>query len=325
MPSIPAPILELRRLAVRFPAREGRITAVADVTLTIARGECIGIVGESGAGKSQLLLAPFRLAASRAEVAGEALLAGEGLLALDARALDRLRGAHVGFVFQDPLSTLTPHRTVGAHLVEVLEHHGRAHGATARTRAKSLLERVGIDAPERRLTQYPHELSGGQRQRVAIALALACEPGLMIADEPTTALDVTVQAGILAMLGTLKREGQLAIALVSHDFGVVGCLADRLYVMYAGRIVEHGPTEALTRSPAHPYTAALLACIPRMDDPPDAPLEAIPGQPPDPRALPTGCAFHPRCPRADAQCRTEVPALVPGGARDVACHHPLRP
>ncbi|MEZ5532527.1 MAG: ABC transporter ATP-binding protein [Steroidobacteraceae bacterium] len=324
MPSIPAPLLELRRFSVRFRAGGDSIEAVAGVTLTVARGECIGIVGESGAGKSQLLLAPFRLAASRTEVGGEATLAGQDLLALEERALDRIRGAHVGFVFQDPMSTLTPHRTIGAQLAEVLEHHGRARGASARASAQALLARAGIDAPARRIGQYPHELSGGQRQRVAIALALACEPELLIADEPTTALDVTVQAGILAMLDGEKHTGRLAIALVSHDFGVVSRLAERVYVMYAGRIVEQGPTDVLTRSPAHPYTAALLACIPRMDDALEMPLEAIPGQPPDPRALPTGCAFHPRCPRADERCRTEVPVLAPGGARAVACHHPLR-
>ena len=323
MSSIPAPVLELRDLTVQFASREGPLVAVAGVTLPVRPGECVGIVGESGAGKSQLLLAPFRLTASEAQVSGIAQLAGEDLLALDERALDRVRGAQVGFVFQDPMSSLTPHRTIGDQIIEVLEHHGRARGQAARERALALLHKVRIDEPVRRLGQSPHELSGGQRQRVLIAIAVACDPALLIADEPTTALDVTVQAEVLTLLAALRAERSLAIVLVSHDFGVVSRLADRIVVMYAGRVVEEGPAPAVIAAPRHPYTAALLDCIARMDDSPDAPLPPIPGQPPEPRALPAGCAFHPRCSRAQARCRSESPVLASDGQRAAACHFPL--
>ncbi|MCW5569484.1 MAG: ABC transporter ATP-binding protein [Steroidobacteraceae bacterium] len=323
MSSTPEPVLELRDFGVRFATRAGPVVAVDGVSIAVLPGQCVGIVGESGAGKSQALLAPFRLTASGAGVSGEARFAGADLLALGERAMDRIRGVRTGFVFQDPMSSLTPHRTVGGQLVEVLEHHGCARGAAARRRARELLERVHIDEPARRLGQFPHELSGGQRQRILIAIAIACEPLLLIADEPTTALDVTVQAQVLELLASLRAERRLAIVLISHDFGVVGRLADRLYVMYAGRVVEEGPAEALLASPRHPYTAALLACIPRMDDPPEAPLPPIPGQPPDARSLPGGCAFHPRCGYAVARCRSESPALVQAAGRAVACHFPL--
>ncbi|MBX3693697.1 MAG: ABC transporter ATP-binding protein [Steroidobacteraceae bacterium] len=323
MSSIPAPALELRDLTVRFAARGGRLLAVDGVSLEVAAGECIGIVGESGAGKSQMLLAPFRLTAVPAEVGGRALAGGEELLGLDERALDRIRGARVGFVFQDPMSSLTPHRTIGAQLIEVLERHGRARGRAARARAQELLAQMQLDEPAQRLDQYPHELSGGQRQRALLAIALACDPALLIADEPTTALDVTVQAEVLALLASLAAQRRLAIVLVSHDIGVVSRLADRMLVMYAGRVVEEGPTERVVGSPRHPYTAALLDCIPRLDDPPDAPLAPIEGQPPSPRSLPAGCAFHPRCPRAEARCRVERPELARDADRAVACHFPL--
>jgi len=319
MSSIPAPVLELRELAVHFAAPGGPLAAVADVSLRVAPGECVGIIGESGAGKSQALLAPFRLTASDARIGGTASLAGEDLLSKSEAQLDAIRGARAGFVFQDPMSSLTPHRTVGAQIAEVLECHGRARGAAARARALELLEQVHIDAAARRMDQYPHELSGGQRQRVMIAIAIACDPLLLIADEPTTALDVTVQAGILELLAALKGERRLAMVLVSHDFAVIARLADRILVMYAGRVVEEGAAAALIAAPRHPYTAALLDCLPRLDDPPDAPWMAIPGQPPDPRALPAGCAFHPRCPRAGDLCRRTRPELSGG----VACHFPV--
>jgi oligopeptide/dipeptide ABC transporter ATP-binding protein len=319
MSSIPAPALELRDLAVRFAAHGGPLVAVAGVTLRVAPGECVGIIGESGAGKSQALLAPFGLTASDAQLGGVAQLAGEDLLRKSEAALDQLRGARVGFVFQDPMSSLTPHRTIGEQITEVLACHGRAQGTAARARARELLEQVRIDDAARRLDQYPHELSGGQRQRVVIAIAIACDPPLLIADEPTTALDVTVQAEILALLAALKRERHMAMVLVSHDFGVIARLADRIFVMYAGRVVEEGAASALIATPRHPYTAALLECLPRLDDPPGAPWQAIPGQPPDPRALPGGCAFHPRCLRAGDRCRTTRPELTGG----VACHFPV--
>jgi oligopeptide/dipeptide ABC transporter ATP-binding protein len=321
MSSTPVPVLELLDWSVRFATREGPVVAVDGVNLAVWPGQCVGIIGESGAGKSQALLAPFKLTTSESGTSGTARFAGEDLLALRGRELDRIRGARAGFVFQDPMSSLTPHRTVGDQLTEVLEHHGRARGAVAR--ARELLERVGIEEPARRLGQYPHQFSGGQRQRISIAMAIACEPELLIADEPTTALDVTVQAEILELLASLKAGHRLAIVLVSHDFGVVGRLADQVHVMYAGRVVEEGPAEAVLASPRHPYTAALLACIPRMEDAPHAPLPPIPGRPPEPRNTPAGCAFHPRCAFAQARCRSETPVLVPGAGRSVACHFPL--
>jgi oligopeptide/dipeptide ABC transporter ATP-binding protein len=323
MSSIPAPILELHDLTVRLAARSGPVTAVAGVTLAVQPGECVGLVGESGAGKSQALLAPFQLGAAAAQVGGGARFEGGDLLALDGAALDRIRGRRAGFVFQDPMASLTPHRTVGEQIAEVIEHHGAGRGAAARDRACALLERVHMDVPERRFHQYPHELSGGQRQRASIAIAIACDPALLIADEPTTALDVTVQAEVLALLAALKAERRLSIVLVSHDFGVVGRLADRILVMYAGRLVEEGRALDVMTAPRHPYTAALLACIPRMEDRPEEPLMPIPGQPPQPGALPAGCAFHPRCAHAQARCRVEAPVLAPVGARTLACHFPL--
>jgi len=303
--------------------RDGRVIAATEpakeVFVAPEGRACHRVVAAKGPDGRVVCTAHCAAALAR----GEARFAGADLLALGERAMDRIRGVRTGFVFQDPMSTLTPHRTIGAQLAEVLEHHGCARGAAARRRARELLERVHIDEPARRLGQFPHELSGGQRQRILIAIAIACEPLLLIADEPTTALDVTVQAQVLELLASLRAERRLAIVLISHDFGVVGRLADRLYVMYAGRVVEEGPAEALLASPRHPYTAALLACIPRMDDPPEAPLPPIPGQPPDARSLPGGCAFHPRCGYAVARCRSESPALVQAAGRAVACHFPL--
>jgi peptide/nickel transport system ATP-binding protein len=267
MPSIPAnaeevpparAVLELERLSVSFATPSGTVGAVHGVTLAVARGECLGVVGESGAGKSQLFLAALGLLTANGRASGRARFQGEELLGLAAPALDRIRGAGIGLVPQDPMTSLTPHLTVGEQLIEVMVRHTRASRAAAQRSALTLFERVQLTDPARRLRQYPHELSGGMRQRVLIAIALACEPQLLIADEPTTALDVTVQAQILALLAQLKRERAMAMVLITHDFGAVAGLADRVAVMRAGRVVESGTAAAVLKSPRDPYTRELL-------------------------------------------------------------------
>jgi oligopeptide transport system ATP-binding protein len=321
--SEPRSILEIDRLTVSFATPDGAINAVNEFTLTVHAGECIGIVGESGAGKSQSFLAVMGLLASNATVSGSARLEGRELVGLRGRELNELRGARMAMIFQDPMTSLTPHMKVGEQISESLIRHRGVSRAAARARALELLQRVHVSDAARRLDQYPHELSGGMRQRVMIAVALACDPLMLIADEPTTALDVTIQAQILALLAELKREQGMAMTLVTHDLGVVAGVADRVAVMYGGRIVELGTVRQILKAPQHPYTNALLRSMPRVDEPADKPLVAIAGQPPNPRRLPSGCAFHPRCERASERCRVEAPPLVHGARSAVACHHPV--
>lgn len=318
-------MLELRELSVSFPAAVPSVIAVAGVTLSLARGESLGIVGESGSGKTQLALAIPGLLAPAAVAAGSVAFAGEQLLGASGARLRELRGAHIGFVFQDPQSALAPHLTIGAQLIETVRAHRAVDRGSARQAALAMLERVQVPDPQARLGQYPHQLSGGLRQRVLIAIALVAGPSLLIADEPTTALDVTVEAGILALFRTLKAELGTALLLISHDLAVVSSLCDRIGVMYAGRIVETGPAAQVLKQPAHPYSAALAAASVGLEQPLDAPLAAIGGAPPAPGALADGCAFAPRCPRAQALCRRERPPLVPraGSLAAVACHFPL--
>ncbi len=256
-----APVLELERLAVTFTTAAGEVRAAEDVTLAVAPGECLGVVGESGAGKSQIFLAVLGLLAANGRAAGSARFLGRELLGLAPAALDRVRGARIGMVFQDPMTSLTPHLTVGAQIGEVLRHHLRLGPDEARRRALALLERVQLSDAARRLGQYPHELSGGMRQRVMIAIAIACEPALLIADEPTTALDVTVQAQILGLLAALKRERSMAMVLITHDLGAVAGVADRVAVMRAGRVVEAGPVASVLGAPREPYTRELLGGV----------------------------------------------------------------
>jgi oligopeptide transport system ATP-binding protein len=316
-------VLEIEELSVRFATPDGAIPAVNDFSLAIHPGECVGVVGESGAGKSQSFLAVMGLLASNATVAGRARFEGRELLGRPADELNEVRGSRLAMIFQDPMTSLTPHLKVGEQIGESLQRHLGLSGAQARARALALLNRVHVTDAERRLDQYPHELSGGMRQRVMIAIALACDPAMLIADEPTTALDVTIQAQILALLAELKREQGTAMVLITHDLGVVAGIADRVVVMYGGRVVEAGSVRQVLKQPRHPYTEALLRSMPRVDEPADAPLLTIPGQPPNPRRLPPGCAFHPRCSRAGDRCRVERPPLVTDGAMRFACHFPV--
>jgi oligopeptide transport system ATP-binding protein len=317
-------VLSIRDLAVRFATPDGVVPAVNAFSLDLAAGECVGIVGESGAGKSQSFLAVMGLLAGNASVGGSALLGDTELLGNDREALNAVRGSRLAMIFQDPMTSLTPHLRVVDQIGESLVRHRGFTKAQARARALELLRLVQVTDAERRLDQYPHELSGGMRQRVMIAIALACDPEVLIADEPTTALDVTIQAQILALLAQLKRERGMSMVLVTHDLGVVAGIADRVVVMYGGRIVEHGSVKDILVSPQHPYTRALLASMPRIDEVGNAPLQAISGQPPNPRRLPAGCAFHPRCALATERCKAEAPLLTEMSGRAVACHFPIR-
>ncbi len=316
-------ILELRGLSVAFDTPGGKVTAVDGVDLEVGEAECLAVVGESGSGKSQTFLAALGLLAANGRVTGSASFRGEELIGMTQRGLDRLRGPGVGYVFQDALGSLTPHLRIGDLLVESLRAHRSVGRNTARAEARRMLERVGVPDPDARLRQFPHELSGGTRQRVAIAAALMPGPGLLVADEPTTALDVTVQAQIVQLFRDLRRELGMSLVLVSHDLGVVAGLADRIAVMYAGRVVEEGTAGAIFAGPAHPYAAALLEALPRLDDAPGTTMRTIPGRPPGPSVVCVGCAFRPRCTRATESCGEVRPVLTGSGGSRVACHHPL--
>ena len=317
-----APLLDIRDLCVEFDTADGSVRAVTGVSLEVAAGECLALVGESGSGKSQLFLACLGLLAANGRTGGSARLAGEELVGRTEHDLCALRGTRVAMVFQDPMNTLTPHLRIGRQLTELLTDRGLLGAAEARQRAVAVLDSVGIPDPESRLDQYPHELSGGQRQRIAIAMALIAGPQLLIADEPTTALDVTVQAQVLGVLRAARDRG-LAIVMITHDLGVVAGVADRVAVMYAGRIVETADSAALFAAPAHPYTAALLASVPRLTAMLPERLVSIEGQPPRPYEEVPGCPFAPRCPSARDLCRATEPALIAAGDRSVACHAPL--
>jgi oligopeptide transport system ATP-binding protein len=324
--AVPAATLRLDSLSVSYVRRDGTVDAVREVSLAVRPGECLGIVGESGAGKSQAFMAAMGLLAPNARTGGSVRFEGEEILGLDAAALNRVRGSKLTMIFQDPMTSLTPHLRIGVQLAEVLVSHRGASWAQAERAALHALERVRVSEPKRRLQQYPHELSGGLRQRVMIGMSLLCEPALVIADEPTSALDVTMQAQIIELLRTLRLDAGLSIALISHDLGVVAGLADRVTVMYAGRVVESAGSAELLRAPRHPYTALLLQCVPNLRAPRSARMPSLPGQPPPATSSLRGCAFAPRCPRASELCRAERPMLRPDErAREFACHHPLEP
>jgi len=316
-------LLELRDLTVTFDTPGGPVTAVDGIDLDVGEGECLAVVGESGSGKSQTFLAALGLLAGNGRISGSARFDGREMLGRTQRELDRVRGPGIGYVFQDALGSLTPHLRVEDQLIECLRAHRAADARTARAEARRILDRVGVPDPDARLRQYPHELSGGTRQRVAIAAALMPGPRLLVADEPTTALDVTVQAQVVELLRDLRRDLGMAIVLVTHDFGVVAGLADRIAVMYAGRVVEQGVATRLLAHPAHPYSDGLLQALPRLDDPPGTPMRTVAGAPPRPGDLPAGCAFRPRCGRAIEACARVRPQLE--GSEDMlaACHHPL--
>ena len=316
-------LLSVRDLRIVFDGRNGPLTALDGVSFEIAPGEILGVVGESGAGKSLTGTAVIGLLDPPGRIAGgEIHLGGERIDHLSPERMRRLRGRQIGAVFQDPLTSLHPLLTVGQQLIETITTHLAVSRSEARTRALALLKEVGIPAAETRIDQYPHQFSGGMRQRVVIALALCAEPKLIIADEPTTALDVSIQAQITTLLKRLCREHGTAIMLVTHDMGVIAETADRVAVMYAGRVVEIGPVEEVTRRPHHPYTAGLMASIPSVHAR-HATLNQIDGAMPRLTAIPTGCAFNPRCGRAQDVCRAERPVL-PIAAHAAACHLPLK-
>jgi peptide/nickel transport system ATP-binding protein len=314
-------LLELRDLRVAFRTREGVVQAVNEVTFSLDRGETLGLVGESGSGKTVTALTVLGLTRSgNTEISGEIVLDGRELLGLPGSELRAIRGRRVAMIFQDPLSSLHPMYRVGWQIAEAIRAHKRMSQRAARRRTVELLRDVGIASPEARVAAYPHELSGGMRQRVMIAMALSLDPDVLIADEPTSALDVTVQSEILELLARLQDERGMALLLVSHDLGVIAEQTDDVAVMYAGRIVEHGPGEVVIGSPLHPYTRGLLSSIPHMDGLRTDRLTPIPGSPPNAVQLPPGCPFHPRCALARTSCTMDVPALTSVGTdHRIAC------
>ncbi len=315
------PLLEVRNLRVEFPTRRGVLTAVDDISLHIDPGEVLGVVGESGAGKSMTGAAIIGLLEPPGRIAGgEILLEGRRIDNLPYEQMRRIRGREIGAIFQDPLTSLNPLYSVGEQLIETIQTHTDMSHAQALNRAVELLGEVGIPAPERRVEHYPHQFSGGMRQRVVIALALCVNPKLIIADEPTTALDVSIQAQIIALLKRLCREHGTAVMLVTHDMGVIAETADRVAVMYAGRIAEVGPVRQVIQNPKHPYTVGLMGSIPSIGQG-DGRLTQIEGAMPRLTAIPRGCAFNPRCTMTLEHCFTDRPELVSVEQTKVACWH----
>jgi oligopeptide transport system ATP-binding protein len=313
-------LLDIDRLSVQLPTASGPITIVDDVSYQVEEGQVFGVAGESGSGKTISVLALMRLLPDGASIAGSATFGGRNLLTLRRRALQGVRGREIAMVFQDPLTSLHPMLSIGRQLTEHVRFHEGLGRKAADARARELLEQVRIPDPEGTLHAFPHQFSGGMRQRIAIAVALACRPKLLIADEPTTALDVTVQAGILRLLDSLRKETGLSVILITHDLGVMSAIADSVSVFYAGRIVESGATREVLGRPRHPYTRALLDALPHPEASADRKLVAIAGTPPTPAGRPGGCAFHPRCAYAKPSCAEHVPPLVPiGDARLLAC------
>jgi len=320
------PTLVIESLQVTYAVAGRSLAAVRDVSLAVSSRECLGIVGESGSGKTQVFMAAMGLLAKNARASGSARFDGQELLGLAPQALNRVRGSKLTMVFQDPMTSLTPHLKIGVQLAEVLVSHRELSWRDAKRAALQVLERVRVPEPQRRLQQYPHELSGGLRQRVMIGMSLLCEPKLLIADEPTSALDVTVQAQLIDLLDALRHELGMAIVLISHDLGVVAGLADRILVMYAGRVVENARASELLQRARHPYTALLLKCVPNLREARLERMPCLPGQAPSPAAAEPGCAFAPRCPRMTERCKAERPPLRDiHESAQVACHYPLFP
>ena len=326
----PEAYLSVTDLFVKFPSEDGVVNAVEGVSFSVVRGKTLAIVGESGSGKSVTALAIMGLVNRKsATVTGEVWLDGEELVGMSDNGVRKLRGDKMAMIFQDPMSSLHPFYRIGAQLAEAAQVHRKISKAAARAESIDMLERVGIPAPKRRVDDYPHQLSGGMRQRVMIAMALMNDPALLIADEPTTALDVTVQAQILELIQKLQSEFNTAVVLITHDLGIVADVADQVAVMYAGRVVETATTDRVYSTPEMPYTLGLLASIPRMDRDTDRRLDPIPGNPPSPLRHPSGCVFHPRCKYTElvpeGACQNVRPELLPSADPDhlVRCHLPI--
>lgn len=314
-----SPLLEVKNLRVEFPSRRGTLLALDDISFSIAPGEILGVVGESGAGKSLTGAAIIGLLEPPGRIAGgQVLLAGQRIDNLPYETMRKIRGRQIGAIFQDPLTSLNPLYTIGRQLIETIRTHLPVNEEQARNRAIRLLQETGIPAAEARIDQYPHQFSGGMRQRVVIALALAAEPKLIVADEPTTALDVSIQAQIISLLKRLCKDHGAAVMLVTHDMGVIAETCDRVAVMYAGRIAEVGPVADVIHRPSHPYTVGLMGSIPAMGEERER-LAQIDGAMPRLNAIPKGCAFNPRCPRVFDRCRVERPDLLDAGATRAAC------
>ncbi len=315
------PLLEVDNLTTRFQTHDGEVSAVNHISFSIEQGECLGIVGESGSGKTQVFMSIMGLLAKNGSAQGNVIFMGKQILGLPSDELNELRGVHFSMIFQDPMTSLNPYLKISRQMNEVLMEHKGMSEADATVRSLEMLDLVGIPESKKRFSMYPHEFSGGMRQRVMIAMALLCQPKLLIADEPTTALDVTVQAQILELIARLGRELNMSTVLITHDLGVIAGLSDRVLVMYGGRIVEQAPVQALFDTPQHPYTLGLLGSMPRIDDMGHGELNSIPGQPPNLQNLPPGCAFTPRCTYSMDVCRTTVPELtVISEGRKKACH-----
>ncbi len=323
MGDVTQPLLEVKNLSVSFRTEAGVVRAVDGISFALERGEVLGIVGESGSGKSVMMLSVMRLLVDPNVVfEGQIIFKGSNLLEMSRREIERIRGAEIAMVFQDPMTSLNPVYRVGWQIVEQLQAHSDMSRKQARERALDLLAGVGIPNPRGRIDDYPHQFSGGMRQRVMVAMALSCRPDLLIADEPTTALDVTIQAQILKLIKDLRSELGSSVVLITHDMGVVADIADRVLVMYAGRVVEQGVKRELFYDPQHPYTWGLLGSIPRLDRARGARLSSIPGTPPSLIHPPSGCHFHPRCVHRIERCVTDDPALTDklGNGHLDACH-----
>lgn len=315
--------LDVRDLRVTFATQDGEVTAVNDLNFTLRAGETLGIVGESGSGKSQTAFALMGLLAGNGRIDGSAMFNGREILNLPEKQLNKLRAEQISMIFQDPMTSLNPYMRVGDQLMEVLQLHKRISKHDAFTKSVHMLDAVKMPEARKRMRMYPHEFSGGMRQRVMIAMALLCRPKLLIADEPTTALDVTVQAQIMNLLNELKREFNTAIIMITHDLGVVAGICDRVLVMYAGRTMEYGKARDVFYRPSHPYSIGLLAAVPRLDADGNAIMTTIPGNPPNLLRLPKGCPFQPRCPYSMDICATMPPLERFGDQRLRACYKPL--
>ena len=317
-------LLEVTGLEVEFDTPEGVVRAVNGLDLCIDEGETLAIVGESGAGKSQAMMAIMGLLAENGRAAGQASFRGEDLMQMPAKELNAIRGRNIAMIFQDPMTSLNPYLTIEKQMVEVVMHHQGLKRDEARAHAVEMLNAVRIPDAEERIRQYPHEYSGGMRQRVMIAMGLLCEPDLLIADEPSTALDVTVQAQITQLVAELREKTRMSIILITHDLAVVAEIADRIIVMYAGEVVESGSADDIFYDPLHPYTRGLLASVPRLDRPPSEGLHAIPGNPPNLLDLPEGCRFRDRCAEATEQCLETPPVWEAGEGRLSRCVQPVK-